>query len=275
MDNEVSAGWVSVHPTPILIADANLALASLLREVLEDSGRYEVTLAATGQEALDVASKADYRGALIDGGLTRPPAPDVIRSLRANHVGLIVFAFSADAETDVALTEAGVEALIPKPFYLPDLVARIDLALSPRPVPQPAVTKATPPTAEYRLRLTAVLIPRLAQHVLSGAVAEFLRDWVARLCLAWGWQAQAIDVQPSYLALTLGLSPAEIPTRAVHRLRRSLSDHLLQEFPALQAELPSGRFWASGYLLTTGSAPRVEYIWDFLRQTRHSQGVEQ
>jgi REP element-mobilizing transposase RayT len=130
------------------------------------------------------------------------------------------------------------------------------------------------PAAEFQITYTAILVPRSSHHALTGPVADRLQGWARLLCTAWGWRPLQITVEPDYLALTLGLSPAEAPARAVHRLRRFLSHQLLDAFPDLQADIPSQGFWASAYLLSAGEPPSASRIAIFVQDTRRAQGID-
>jgi DNA-binding response OmpR family regulator/REP element-mobilizing transposase RayT len=129
------------------------------------------------------------------------------------------------------------------------------------------------PEAQYQLDFSAVLVPRFPEHRLTGRLAEDLKRWVARLCVAWGWRADAIRVQPDHLRIRITLAPEVVPSRAVHRLRQDLSARILAAYPGVGTDLPSGRFWARGYLLASGTELDEEDIRTFIAETRRSQGL--
>ncbi len=149
--------------------------------------------------------------------------------------------------------------------------------VAPTPMPRPTDGLEEPegplPEARYQLEFTAVLVPRFPDHKLTGQLAQDLRDWLARLCVAWGWRADAIEIDPDYLCLTVTLTPEVAPSRAVHRLRQDLSDRILEAYPGVTTDLPSGRFWARGYLLSAGTQVSPDHIRAFLAETRRSQGL--
>ncbi len=129
------------------------------------------------------------------------------------------------------------------------------------------------PEAEYQLSFTAVLIPLFPEHRLEGELARHLEQWVQRLCLAWDWRADRVQIYPECLCVTLSLLPEVAPAGAVRQLRDGLTMRILQAFPHLAEDLPSGRFWARGYLLTAGAPPSLQRIRDFIRETRNAQGL--
>jgi hypothetical protein len=116
------------------------------------------------------------------------------------------------------------------------------------------------------LRFSLVLVPRFPEHRLAGGMVEALKAWTHRLCLAWDWHAEFVDVRPDRLALTLTLGPEVAPAQAVQQLRDGLAARLLQTYPHLSADLPSGRFWASPFLLTNGTLPPDVEVADFIQR---------
>jgi hypothetical protein len=95
---------------------------------------------------------------------------------------------------------------------------------------------------------------------------------IHRLCLAWGLAGERIDIQANRLGIVLGLGADVAPAQAVQQLRDGLAARLLQTFPQLGADLPSGRFWASPFLLTGGTLPGERDINRFIEGTRRAQG---
>ena len=144
---------------------------------------------------------------------------------------------------------------------------------------EPGTTSALPGTisqvslaAGGPLLFSLVLVPRFPEHRLTGVLVERLRLWIHRLCLAWDWRAERIDIRTNRLAMVLRLGAEVAPAQAVQQLRDGLAARLLQTFPELRADLPSGLFWASPFLLTGGPLPAEGDINRFIEGTRRSQG---
>ncbi len=127
-------------------------------------------------------------------------------------------------------------------------------------------------TGGIPLLFSLVLIPRFPEHRLTGSLVERLRKWIHRLCLAWDWRAERVDIRPERLAIVLRLGSEVAPAQAVQQLRDGLAVRLLQTFPQLTADLPSGRFWASPFLLSSGPLPAETDIGRFIEGARRAQG---
>jgi CheY-like chemotaxis protein/REP element-mobilizing transposase RayT len=138
--------------------------------------------------------------------------------------------------------------------------------------PAPAALSTRPlPAASFYLPISTVLIPRVPDHRLAPQVAEHLRRWVERLCLAWDWRADLIVIQPEHMLLTIALSSDIAPARAIDQLCRELSARMIKRAPSLLADLPSGQFWSSSYLMVAGPPPDRATIHAFIDQVRQAQ----
>jgi CheY-like chemotaxis protein len=126
---------------------------------------------------------------------------------------------------------------------------------------------------KYFLPFTTILLPRFPRHMLVGSLASQLESWVKDLCIAWGWRAETIDVRPELLRFTVSLSPEVAPAQAVQSLAQDLSTRILEAFPTLSEDLPSGQFWTKRYLLTAGSDVGKERLASFIEATRKDQGL--
>lgn len=107
---------------PVLVVDAAEHFGILLRQTLEETGYYKVTLAASGSEAIEIAQSSEIRLAIVDFDLPDINGPDTIRQLRAvvSDLAVIAIPISADPD-DPELGELKVDGVLTKPFYLPDL----------------------------------------------------------------------------------------------------------------------------------------------------------
>jgi CheY-like chemotaxis protein/REP element-mobilizing transposase RayT len=169
--------------------------------------------------------------------------------------------------------------------WVPDRSQRADhLDFLDEPSVQPAVEETLPtpatkvgggplPKSDVDMSFSLVLVPRFPEHRLTGSLAEGLHRWVERLCLAWDWRADNIEIEPAYVAVTLTIPPEAAPSGVVSQLRDDLSQRVLEGYPELARDLPSGRFWARGFLLKAGSRPKDEHIQAFILQTRRAQGL--
>ncbi len=188
----------------ILVIDDELAIRRLLKISLEAEGHIYIE-AGTGQDGLVAAATQRPDIVILDLGLPDMDGSVVLNRLREwSSVPVIVLTVK-DSETDkVALLDAGADDYLTKPFGVPELLARLRVALRHK---QSAVAEPVLRTADLQIdftdrtvsirgepiRLTATeyeLLRILAQH--AGKVVT------QRQLLKEIWGPQAVD-QSQYL----------------------------------------------------------------------------
>jgi putative transposase len=128
--------------------------------------------------------------------------------------------------------------------------------------------------AMYNLNYACLLVPRFDSHHLTGDMADQLSDWVAQVCIAFGWRLEHISVRPEYLQWVVSVPPATAPGYIMRIVRQQTSERVFKEFPRIKNDNPSGDFWAPGYLIMGGSQPHPQkLVRDFIEQTRQRQGL--
>lgn len=103
----------------VLVVDDDVDGASMLSEGLRMLG-HEVTVAASGREALEVAGP-DFDVAFIDVAMPVVSGLDVARELRRRGLGLRLVAFTASG-MQAECAAAGFDAFALKPVELGSLV---------------------------------------------------------------------------------------------------------------------------------------------------------
>lgn len=113
----------------VLVCDDEPQILRALKVVLRDAG-FEVTAAATAQEALDAASVRPPDAAIIDLVLPDGDGVEICKQLRSwSEMPIIVLSAVDDEEQKVRALEAGADDYVTKPFGPRELVARLSAAL--------------------------------------------------------------------------------------------------------------------------------------------------
>ncbi len=109
----------------LLCIEDNVDLVESLRQFLTAGSNIEC--AHTGREGLKLASVHKYDAIILDLGLPDMPGLDVCLELRRinNRTPLLILSATHDANTKVALFEAGADDFLAKPFAVAELRARL------------------------------------------------------------------------------------------------------------------------------------------------------
>lgn len=110
----------------LMIIEDDSMLASGLARALQNEG-YEVTVADSGEAALEVLGATRFDLLVLDIGLPGIDGFEVLRRMRASGQSLPVLVLTArDAVDDrVRGLDLGADDYMPKPFALPELAARV------------------------------------------------------------------------------------------------------------------------------------------------------
>ena len=113
------------RPALLLVEDDG-ELAALLSRVLGSEG-YDVTLAPDGQRGLHLGLTRRFDLMVLDRGLPAIEGLDLIGRLRGRGVTAPMLVLSARGSTEdrVDGLDAGAEDYLPKPFEIPELLARL------------------------------------------------------------------------------------------------------------------------------------------------------
>lgn len=113
------------RPHRVLIVEDEPGLAESVRYALESEG-FEVTVAASGVDGLDLARRSEPDIVLLDLMLPEMSGLDVCRQLRTSSDVPIIMLTAKDSEADkVAGLELGADDYMTKPFSMRELIARV------------------------------------------------------------------------------------------------------------------------------------------------------
>jgi len=136
----------------VLVVDDEPQIRRALGVNLRARG-YDVDLAETGEEGLDLAARHHPDVVVLDLGLPGIDGVEVIQGLRGwSQVPIIVLSVR-EAETDkVAALDAGADDFVTKPFGMDELLARLRAALRRA---APAEEEAVVVTRDFAIDLAA------------------------------------------------------------------------------------------------------------------------
>jgi DNA-binding response OmpR family regulator len=116
----------------ILVVDNEPQIRRVMRTILILEG-FDVDDAKSGNEALDYLRSGDYDLVLLDIDMPGMTGFETCRAIRALSDMPIIMLTARGAEKDkVEALDAGADDYITKPFSTPELLARVDAALTRR-----------------------------------------------------------------------------------------------------------------------------------------------
>lgn len=109
----------------LLVVEDNAPLAKSLKGWL--GKQYQVSVAKTGQEALDLLEQDSYEAIILDLGLPDMPGQAVCSEIRSREIKSPLLVLTADDEVNskVSLLDLGADDYLLKPFYIGELQARL------------------------------------------------------------------------------------------------------------------------------------------------------
>jgi two-component system, cell cycle response regulator DivK len=116
------------EPMTVVCVDDSEAMLAVIEDIVFLRRGIELVCARTGQSGIEFALTHDPDLILVDLRLPDIDGVEVVRTLRADRrtFGIPVVGLSADPDGGEALIAAGAQAFLPKPFFIPDLLALID-----------------------------------------------------------------------------------------------------------------------------------------------------
>lgn len=116
----------------VLVVEDERSMARILSASLQARG-YRVQLARTGQEALDHSAAEDPAVVLLDLGLPDIDGVEVCKRMRQwSKAPIIVVTANGAEDRKVTALDEGADDYVTKPFSMPELLARLRVAVRRR-----------------------------------------------------------------------------------------------------------------------------------------------
>ena len=160
--------------TRVLIVDPNEAFAALLKEGLEADREYRAVAVTDGPSALAALQSGAFDLVIVDLGTHTPDPVILLRAIRGLQADLPIMVIPIDGDSvPQELTPFDICGVLTKPFFLPELPARIAQALGrPLPAPTPMPARAAPASAA---RAPARALRRIVLSRNDPRLADALR----------------------------------------------------------------------------------------------------
>ena len=106
----------------------------------------------------------------------------------------------------------------------------------------------------YSCKYHVVWCPKYRRKVLTGEIAERLKELISSAASEINVDIIEMEVMPDHVHLLMEVDPQYGINRAVRHIKGSSSRVLRNEFPSLKSRLPA--LWTNSYFVSTvGGAP--------------------
>jgi len=159
----------------ILVVDRNEAFATMLRQMLETDGGYQVEVAHTGSDALALLQQRDFDLTIVDMDLD-PTDKDYrqlilnVRELRPTMRLMLIPLMGKDLSPEAR--QLGIQGVLSKPFFvddlLPDIREVLAKGISP-PSLRPSAPSPPPGSVEHPASEVRAVLAELARETNADA----------------------------------------------------------------------------------------------------------
>jgi two-component system, OmpR family, KDP operon response regulator KdpE len=209
--------------TSVLVVDDEPAILRAVGAALKARG-YDVLTAATGQGAIDAVALEAPDAVVLDLGLPDVDGVDVCRQLRGwTTVPIVVLSAEGSDDRKVLALDEGADDYVTKPFSMPELLARVRVALRHRPPSASPVDESVLVVGDLVIDLARHLVTAGGRHVeltpKEFAFLAVLARWPGRVLThrallqevwgpEYGTETQYLRVYASQLRKKLDDDPA-------------------------------------------------------------------
>ena len=146
----------------VLVVEDDARIRKTLEVNLRARG-YDVDLAETGEQALDLAARHHPDAVILDLGLPTLDGMDVVRGLRGwSPVPIVVLSARGSEAAKVEALDLGADDYVTKPFGMDELLARLRAAMRRAVLPEGQTVVTTP---DFTIDFTAKHVSRDGEPV--------------------------------------------------------------------------------------------------------------
>lgn len=124
----------------------------------------------------------------------------------------------------------------------------------------------------YQMAYHVIWCPKYRKSVLTGSIAEFLRNEITTICNERQWPVITLEIQPDHIHLFLGIPPSLAVADAIKILKGSTARKLFIAFPDLKNQLYGGHLWSPSYYVGTAGNVSAQTIRHYIERSEHIKG---
>jgi len=118
--------------------------------------------------------------------------------------------------------------------------------------------------SKYDLKVHLIWIPKYRKRVLTGKVAERVRDLLRQICMEHEVHIISGKVAADHIHVFVSYQPQMALSKLVQYLKGTSSRILLQEFMHLRKQFWGRHFWSRGYMAISSGNITDEMIQQYI-----------
>jgi len=116
-----------------------------------------------------------------------------------------------------------------------------------------------------RLMYHLVWVPKYRKRVLTGKVAERIKELLHECADFQRWKIEELNIQSDHIHVLVRMRPEISVSKMVQLFKGKTSKVIREEFPELQEFLWGNSFWADGYFAETSGQINENNIREYIK----------
>ncbi len=127
----------------------------------------------------------------------------------------------------------------------------------------------------YDLKYHFVWTPKYRKEILTGEVAEAVREIVQSVAEAYEMEIDTMEVMEDHVHVFLYAPPRYSPARVMQIMKSISAREIFARFPWLRRKLWGGEFWGDGYFVRSiGDQVTSEIIRRYIQYQKSPKNVQ-
>jgi putative transposase len=127
----------------------------------------------------------------------------------------------------------------------------------------------------YDLKYHFVWTPKYRKEILTGEVAEAVREIVQSVAEAYEMEIDTMEVMEDHVHVILSAPPRYSPARVMQIMKSISAREIFARFPWVRRKLWGGEFWGDGYFVRSiGDQVTSEIIRRYIQYQKSPKNVQ-
>ena len=123
----------------------------------------------------------------------------------------------------------------------------------------------------YSIQYHIVWCTKYRKKVLTGNIANSLKNYLQSIADDYGFDITALEVMPDHVHMLVDCKPQFYPSDMVKIIKGNTARWLFMEYPQLKNELWGGHLWNPSYCIVTVSDRSLKKVEQYIKsQKEHS-----